>query len=233
LRFVCISDTHCQIHKIKIPNGDILIHTGDLTFRGNIVEISKELRALEKLKSRFAHIIVTPGNHDWLFERNFSLAQEMCAKAGVTLLLDSSVTIDSIKIYGSPWQPEFMSWAFNLPRGEKLKDRWDLIPADTDILITHSPPHGVLDEVKRVEYYPAQSSGKSRFIERVEHVGCEELMKAVGRIKPAYHVFGHIHAQYGQFQYEQLIGRTNFINASNCTEEYDPINIPIVFDYSK
>jgi hypothetical protein len=134
-------------------------------------------------------------------------------------LEDGSIEIVSdefsrpIKIYGSPWQPEFYNWAFNLPRnGEVLKEKWDEIPNDTDILITHGPPHGIRDFV-------VDRSGASQ-------VGCELLRERVDELKPLMHIFGHIHGAYGV----AYIKETVFINACICTERYDPINKPLVFD---
>jgi hypothetical protein len=110
-------------------------------------------------------------------------------------------------IYGTPWQPEFFNWAFNLPRGEKLKEKWDMIPVDTDILITHGPPFGKLDYVRYGN----------------ENVGCEELMKRVEEIKPKIHVFGHIHEGYGYV----FDGNTHYINASVLNDRYEYRNKPV------
>lgn len=114
-----------------------------------------------------------------------------------------------MKIYGSPWQPWFYDWAFNLPRGDALREKWDLIPGDVDVLITHGPPHGILD----------------RNLEG-ENCGCEELHAAVDRIKPKVHAFGHIHLSHGTGR----AGNTLFVNASICTERYDPWQAPVVVD---
>jgi len=92
------------------------------------------------------------------------------------------VIIEGVKFYGSPWQPRFFDWAFNLDRGEEIKKKWDLIPMDTDVLITHGPPYGILD-----------------LTHEGEKVGCEELMKAVLRVQPKIHIFGHIHEAYGEY----------------------------------
>lgn len=125
-------------------------------------------------------------------------------------LEDKSVTIYGIKIYGTPWQPEFCNWAFNLPRGKACLEKWDLIPDDTDILVTHSPPVGFGDLC---------CSGV--------RAGDVELLNSVQkRIKPKYHIYGHIHEGYGI----RSDGRTVFINASICNMNYMPSNKPVVFD---
>lgn len=217
MKFVCISDTHCQLDGIEIPDGDILLHAGDLTYRGTLQEISKELFELSKHRARFKHIILSEGNHDWLGARDPSLMDRLCKDYGITLLRDSSVTIDGIKIYGSPFQPFFCNWAFNLPRGKALKIKWDSIPDDTQVLITHGPPMGILDGVERW-------NGKNCSYD-TEHVGCDDLHNRVQELKDLkLHVFGHIHGGYGSMK----VGNTTFINASICTEQYKPTNKPII-----
>lgn len=204
-----ISDTHGMHGKLTLPGGDVLIHCGDFTGNGTLKEILDFNKWLGD--QDYANIIVIAGNHEMLLERDPAVA-EICL-TNCTYLKDSFVIIDGKKFYGSPWQPTFMNWAFNLPRGEKLKAKWDLIPDDIDVLITHGPPHMVLDEA------PDIYTGKPR------NVGCEELMKAVERVKPKFHCFGHIHEGYGQL----VKNGTHFINASICDMGYRPINKPIIF----
>ena len=217
MKLVCISDTHMQLDKVSIPDGDVLLHSGDLTFSGNIQEISKELHELSKHRARFKNIVLIAGNHDWLFQRNPELAKQMCEDNGLTYLCDSGVTIDGIRFWGSPWQPEFCNWAFNLWRGEQLKEKWDLIPMDTQVLLTHSPPMGILDCVERF-------NGKICEYE-MEHVGCQDLYNRVMELKDLkVHQFGHLHLNHGTIK----IGDTTFINASTCTEKYKPTNQPFI-----
>jgi Icc-related predicted phosphoesterase len=214
MKLVSISDTHCRLRKMTIPDGDVLLHSGDLTFQGDIAEISQELREFERLKSRFKNIVLICGNHDWLGERNPTLMRQMCDDVGVTYLQDEAIVVDGINIYGSPWQPEFCRWAFNLPRGAALKDKWDAIPQDTDVLLTHGPPYGVLDGVQRF--------GSNGWY--IEKVGCEDLVKKVLTLpKLKIHQFGHIHSGYGTYKFNNI----NFINASSCDEQYKPVNKPI------
>jgi Icc-related predicted phosphoesterase len=215
MNFVCISDTHCQVDQVALPEGDVLLHSGDLTYRGDVVEIHKELVALKKKAANFKHIVIIAGNHDWLGERNPALMKTLCEAQGITYLHDSFVVIDGIKIYGSPYQPEFCDWAFNLPRGEPLKEKWALIPDDTDVLITHGPPHQILDEVP----FP-----------RGFRAGCEDLRARVDQLPNLQlHVFGHLHMNHGSIK----VGNTTFINASTCTERYKPINKPICIGIHK
>jgi len=119
---------------------------------------------------------------------------------------------DQLTIYGSPWQPEFHHWAFNLPRnGEEMKARWDAIPKDTDILITHGPPYGHLD-------IPGGQSVR---------VGCEMLRHRVDEIRPKIHVFGHIHGSAGYY----YNGHTHFINAAVLDERYVYENQPLTIEW--
>lgn len=206
MRIVCISDCHQKLDKVVVPDGDVLIHAGDSTFRGDIREITKFARMLEALPHKVK--ICIAGNHDWLFQTNPSLAQSLLPE-GVIYLQDSWCVVDGLVFYGSPWQPEFCNWAFNLPRGEALRKKWDLIPDKVDVLITHGPPFGIRDDVPGGE-----------------RVGCGDLLKAVERVKPQLHVFGHIHNGYGMFCKDGI----TFVNASVCDERYMPLNAPIVID---
>lgn len=213
-KIVCVSDTHNCNQEIIVPEGDILIHSGDAAINGTQAEIEAFLKWFSALPHR--HKIFVAGNHDWLYETDNRLARILTANFGITYLQDSFIEIEGLKIYGSPWQPRFFDWAFNLDRGAEMAEKWKLIPPDIDILITHGPPHGILDEVPR-KYW-------------TENTGCEELMKrieeisAFGRLK--LHVFGHIHCGYGQ---TEKFG-VKFVNASTCDEEYKPIQPPITVE---
>jgi Icc-related predicted phosphoesterase len=216
MKIVCISDTHTQLDKVNIPDGDILIHAGDLTYRGNVQEISKELFELYKYKNKFDKIIVCAGNHDWLAEKSPQLMKDMCDNFGITYLSDSGTEVKGIKFWGSPWQIEFNDWAFNLPSGQPLKEKWDLIPDDTDVLITHSPPLSILDYIE--EFNPRSGVMSTR------HLGCIDLYERIQKLNNLkLHVFGHIHFSHGSNKIENV----TFVNASVCTEQYKPINLPI------
>lgn len=217
MRVVCLSDTHNRHSELRVPEGDLLVHAGDATMRGEPAEIRAFDDWLGRLPHR--HKIVIAGNHDWLFERDPTAARELITNA--IYLQDTAATIGHVRVWGSPWQPWFFDWAFNLQRGAPLKDRWDLIPSDTDLLITHGPPHGVRDEVHRPLARTNDSASRAD-----AHVGCEELLTAIARVRPRLHVFGHIHEGYGQ----ETRGETTFVNASNCDRSYRPINPPVVVD---
>ncbi|XP_045585340.1 metallophosphoesterase MPPED2 [Procambarus clarkii] len=247
LRFVCMSDTHCLTSHLQfeIPEGDVFVHAGDFTRCGSAAEIEEFNSWIGSLPHK--HKVVIAGNHELSFDPKFTngptarqhhknahtgggLINEIPdlgmerekLKAAVEeentsdlitnamYLQDEPYTICGIKLYGTPWQPEFCNWAFNLPRGKLCLDKWDAIPVETDVLITHTPPIGHGDLC---------CTGV--------RAGCVELLSTVQtRVKPKYHVFGHIHEGYGV----TTDGKIIFINASTCNINYVPVNPPIVFD---
>jgi Icc-related predicted phosphoesterase len=215
VRIVCLSDTHNCNEQIDVPDGDILIHSGDATIKGTDQEIVEFIHWFSQLPHKYK--IFVAGNHDWLFETDNRRSRLLLNDSNITYLQDSSTEIDGLKIYGSPWQPRFFDWAFNLNRGYEMAEKWKLIPHDIDILITHGPPNGILDLVPRQGWD--------------ENSGCEELRKKVeeiaakGRLK--LHVFGHIHCGYGV---HERFG-VKFVNASNCDEDYLPTQPPTVVDF--
>lgn len=208
MKCVVISDTHGMYRELAIPEAEVFIHAGDILGRGKLSELTEFNTWVGTLPHR--HKIIIAGNHDWCFERSERESREILTNA--VYLKDELVEIEGVKFYGSPWQPAFFNWAFNLSRGSELKEKWDLIPGNIDVLITHGPPAGILDTVM---------DGSN--------VGCEELIKAVNRIKPQYHLFGHIHEGYG---IRVLEGCTH-INASITTERYLPTNKPVVFSINE
>jgi len=206
LRIVCISDTHGEHERIAVPPGDVLIHAGDLTGLGHMDEISVFNVWLGRLPHR--HKIVIAGNHDFAFERQAPEAERLITNA--IYLRDRAVGIEGLTVYGSPWQPWFYDWAFNLRRGAEIAARWARIPQTTDILVTHGPPAGHGDRT---------SSGQV--------AGCKDLLDRLGQVRPRLHVFGHIHEGYGT----TLEGNTTCINASCLDLGYKPVNAPVVFDW--
>ena len=207
-----ISDTHTKHKHLTndLPGGDILIHCGDISSRGYKNEIENFLGWFDNIKG-YEHKIFIAGNHDFGFQDNPKECFELLKNySSITYLEDNSIIIDGIKIYGSPWQPRFHNWAFNVNRGWDIAQKWEKIPQDTDILITHGPLLGILD-ITNIS----------------ERVGCEDLYKKVMEIKPKVHAFGHIHSSYGM---KEMDGMT-FINASNLGEDYLYQNDPITLDF--
>lgn len=162
LRLVIVSDTHEQHAGVVVPDGDVFIHAGDFTYNGDLKAIAAFGGWLAALPHR--HKLVIAGNHDFAFEHVPAPARKALGsdKNGVRYLQDSGVTIDGVSFWGSPWQPWFMDWAFNLPRGPKIAAEWAKIPEQTDVLITHGPPMGILD-----------------YVPRGEHVGCADLLARI------------------------------------------------------
>ncbi|RYD83094.1 MAG: metallophosphoesterase [Sphingobacteriales bacterium] len=207
LRFVAISDTHGQHKDLTLPQGDVLLHAGDISSGGRKNEIVDFIKWFEATDYKYKVFIA--GNHDFYFEEETKEEIESLIPSDIIYLNDSITIIDGIKIWGSPITPWFYDWAFNRHRGNAIKKHWDIIPADTDILITHGPSFGILDTTQ---------DGKN--------VGCEELMNAINIIQPKIHLCGHIHEAYGKRQHNQ----TTFINASVLNINYRLVNKPIVFD---
>ncbi|MCU0389773.1 MAG: metallophosphatase domain-containing protein [Thermoflexibacter sp.] len=205
MKIVCISDTHGLHEQVSIPEGDILLHAGDISKRGKEHEVVNFNHWLATLPH--PHKVMIAGNHDFIFEQNPTLAQSLITNA--IYLNDSMIEINGLKIWGSPISPWFHDWAFNRKRGNEIKKHWDLIPAEIDILITHGPPFGILD-------YTA--SGRT--------VGCEELAKTIIKIKPKIHLFGHIHESYGIVE----VNQTTFINASILDLNYKVVNQAVVIE---
>jgi len=217
-RITFISDTHTKHEKLTgfLTGGDLLIHAGDLTSRGYITEIENFMKWYDNINNYDTKVFIA-GNHDFGFQDdNQKLLGLLTGYKNIDYLEDELMMVgedydNMIKIWGSPWQPEFHNWAFNLPRGEKIKEKWDMIPVDTDILITHGPPMGKLD------YVPYDNI----------NVGCEELIKRVSEIKPKIHVFGHIHEGHGYV----FDGDTHYINAANLNGRYEFRNKPLTVDW--
>jgi Icc-related predicted phosphoesterase len=215
-KFVAISDTHTKHEQLDVPEGDVLLHAGDITERGSVGDVIKFGAWLQDQPHDYKVIIA--GNHDFCFEdpKRRTQAITMLTNQNPTIfyLEHDHVRINGINIYGAPHTPFFHDWAFNVKRGEPLAREWEKIPNDTDVLLTHGPPHGVLDRVERGD----------------KNVGCKELKNAIKRVKPDYHVFGHIHEAFGEFKDDS---GTHYINASQCTLDYNADNEPIVFEYNK
>jgi calcineurin-like phosphoesterase family protein len=229
MKIVCISDTHTYGQHIAVPDGDVLVHSGDHTFEGTYREVHAALKWIDSLPH--AHKVIIAGNHDfyfderfptghlfrhWVIDRKGTVAELLAEFPSITYLQDSSTTIDGVKFYGAPWQPAFYQWAFNFPEndfGVEARMTWAKIPDDTDVLLTHGPPRGILDLVTQ--------HGDDR-------AGCVELRKRIDELSNLkLHVFGHLHSGYGQ---AKVLGGPTFVNACINTIEYQPTNAPIVVE---
>jgi Icc-related predicted phosphoesterase len=213
----CISDLHGYYPQLE--GGDLLIIAGDLTARDTP---SEHLDFIEWCRNLpYKKIILIAGNHDGFIENLKSkyINQHPPCYEHIQYLCDSGTEFEGLKIWGSPWTPTFCDWHFMKNRGFEIKEKWDLIPDDINILITHSPPFGILDEVNNPH------EGRS-------HVGCEELRKTIdNRLKNLkLHVFGHVHERHGYWYFTDMNTRRGgiiFLNASMVDENYRPVNKPI------
>jgi Icc-related predicted phosphoesterase len=213
----CISDLHGSFPKLE--GGDLLIIAGDLTAR----HTEKEFEYFWTWASYQSYdaVIVTGGNHDDYLEKNPHFFKRADKK--IFYLCDSGTEFQGFKIWGSPWTKAFEDMnpkcrAFTKETDIELFQKWDIIPKDTDILITHSPPFSILDKVNQVQSNPY---GDKRIKE--ENVGSISLRNRVNSLCPKLHVFGHIHQGYGIIH----LPKTTFVNASIMNEDCDPINKPI------
>lgn len=207
LKFVTIADTHGKHSDLALSSGDILIHAGDISMMGKKEEVSAFLTWFEK--QDFEHKILIAGNHDFYFERESDEDIQHLLPKNIVYLKDSGVKINGLNFWGSPISPWFFNWAFNRHRGDPIKKHWDLIPIDTDILITHGPIYKTLDTTVDGQ-----------------HVGCKDLYNKVQEIKPKVHICGHIHEAYGTVDKDG----TKFINASVLNVNYQLTNSPIEFE---
>jgi len=210
MRVVAVSDTHNQLSKVKLPQGDLLIHAGDWTMQGRLQEVAQFAFDMREAVKKFPlGAVVVAGNHDFLAQKEDATTRMLLEHPKITYLLDEAVTIKGLKFWGSPWQPWFFDWAFNLPRGPEIREKWDLMPDDTDVLITHGPPADILDTIPKGT-----------------NVGCQDLVDRLAEMRLKLHVFGHIHHSYGVLDKNG----TRYVNASICTEQYKPTNEPIVVE---
>ncbi len=192
-RFVAMADTHGAHHRLTVPDGDVLVHAGDLTASGTLPQLEAVARWLRSLPHR--HKLVIAGNHDFAVQQKPAEARALFH--GLTYLEDAEVTVEGVRVWGSPWQPWFYDWAFNLQRGPEIDAKWQLIPKGIDLLVTHGPPKDLGDRCW---------DGR--------RVGCEDLLRHLDRVQPKVHVFGHIHEDRGEW----LRGTTRVINVttSDC-----------------
>jgi predicted phosphodiesterase len=209
MKIVAIADLHG--HLPEVPPCDLLLLGGDIcpvnnhrvSFQADWLDVT--FRYWLKALTHVRKIVGVAGNHDWIFQTDPHLVP-----AGLRweYLQDDGTKFAGLKIWGSPWQPTFGSWAFNLDRGP-LKDKWDLIPPDTDVLVLHGPPLGYGDAVRRRDG-------------TVEHCGCEHLAARIAVVQPRLAIFGHIHEGRGQWQ----LGRTLLANVSLVNYRYEPVHPP-------
>ena len=226
MKLTIISDTHTKHRYCEndLPGGDLLIHAGDFMNSGyNPIEAMEFFKWFDEIDNYDFKVFIA-GNHDrWMQDKTEESRGILTGYKTIEYLQDDWMivgdsdphdpNVKTAKIYGSPWQPEFYNWAFNLPRnGDELKSKWDMIHEDTDILITHGPAWGFLDDVEG---------------NRNVHLGCELLAERIKQIKPKIHICGHIHSGYGHY-YD---GHTHYFNASVLNERYLYSQLPWNIDW--
>lgn len=227
-RVVCVSDLH--ENWIDLPEGDIAVVAGDLTYGFKHDYPSQQATLLGPfrdwaLRQPVERVVVIAGNHDQSVEAwGWPMSQGRNDK--LIYLEDGATEVCGLKIHGTPWQPWFYSWAFNAPKrgGEKfLKEKFDLIEDDTDIIICHGPPRGAGDSEPKDAYLHLDPSYDSQ-----PRIGSRSLAAAIRRVKPKLMVCGHIHYGYGIYKYDRC--PTQIVNAAIVNNEYQPVNTPIVID---
>ena len=249
MRITHISDTHNKHNQLngKLPGGDLLIHSGDISSLGRKDEIERFIKWFNGIDN-YTHKIFIAGNHDLTFDREILLRDKLAHFEGrdrndydtscsegkpvwldnllqtglnpnVFYLENSFVEIDQIKIWGSPISPSFgYGWAFNKDRGYDITQIWNTIPNDTDIVITHSPIYGYCDRASNTN----------------QNVGCADLYHRLHEVKPHLHFAGHIHEAYGwgTMPYKDEWGDVYTFNGCSCNLRYEVFNEPITFDYN-
>jgi Icc-related predicted phosphoesterase len=203
LVIVMISDSHDMHREVDVPPGDLLIHAGDFTMDSRSAEKLIDFNEwLGELPHRYC--VVIPGNHDGFLED----PSRRCLISNATLLVNEGAEIMGLKIWGSPATP-LLGEAFGVVSEKDREKLYRTIPDDTDILVTHGPPYGILDQAPGSE----------------QHQGCRQLLAAVRRVQPMMHVFGHVHGGHGTFSTPDTL----FVNAALPGQGYDLSNRPHVF----
>lgn len=213
MRLVLMSDTHGQHRGLDVPEGDVLVHAGDICMSMHVPSsrvLEKNVETLRDFDDWLGdlphpHKVVIAGNHDFALQY---VEESRGVLRSARYLQDEGVAIGGLQFWGSPWQPHFGGWAFNAHRGEEIAQKWAKIPTSTDVLITHGPPQFHHDWVG------------------AENVGCADLLRKVHEVKPRLHVFGHIHHGYGQTQDSEAL----FCNAAVVNGKYQLTNDPIVVE---
>ena len=213
IRIVAVSDTHGFHRDVEIPDGDVLVHAGDITMNGEVDVMIDFVRWIAELPHR--HKIVVPGNHDRCLDisqtkfdggvvRLFDLVRDVHYLVDASRMLE--VRNEKIKVYGAPWVPNLRGWAF----WDRNYDKFDTAPRDIDVLVTHAPPLGIRDDNVMDTHFG------SRHV--VRYLNRCPLLRT--------HIFGHVHEEYGMDKRGEIL----FANACTCNRSYDPVNPPLVIE---
>ena len=217
---------HGMHDEIKIPKCDYLFIAGDITGNGSLIHLNRFSNWISDLKEDKIikeDVIVIAGNHDECLENPAfgSLAKTYLDNC-IYLENRSYVLINGVTIFGSPYTPRFLNWFFMHDKDEMYGRVWQHVPEDTNIILSHGPAYGILDEVD------------NRYSTEDRHVGCKGLrQRALELPNLKYVIHGHIHGGYGK---EHTVGtalhpgKIQFINCSICNEDYHPVNQPIIIE---
>ena len=201
---LALSDLHWNYPYITdLPECDIFLYCGDWSGAGKMSETFGFLTWLSYVKAK--HKIIIPGNHDCATYNAQGLIKDECKKLGISMLIDEGITCCHIPIYGTPWSPRFGDWVYMRP-DDALYDYFKNIPFGTKILLTHTPPYGILD------------------MAGVEHIGSKSLLKVIKRKYIPFHFFGHNHT-FGKFELRNNSNLRRFYNVSVCDNDYNITNI--------
>ena len=201
MKILHLSDTHAAHHRLReLPEADVVVHSGDFCMVGEECEALDFLNWFCDLPYR--HKIFICGNHDsCLYGANIDGLD-----SNVHYLCNSSVEIERLKFYGVPM---FMEDCIT----NRQTSYYTNTPADTDILITHSPANGILDLDDSIDG-------------EIIHYGSEEILELVMKIHPRSHLFGHIHRQHGVTEQNGII----FSNGAIMNEDYSQLNRPNIIE---
>ena len=223
MKLEAISDTHNKHEELKIKGADILVCAGDFSFKGTEEEAKNFLEWFKNQNHK--HKILVPGNHDLYVEREGNAwVNDFCDENNIHLLINDFTIIDGIKFWGTPITPRFSyGWAWNRDRSKKkaedrfrrgvldagfIGDYWEMIPTDTDVIVSHGPCRGILDKTRQ---------GTNQ--------GCDLLKEKVFQIKPKLFISGHIHEDRGIESHEGI----QFANVASCCRDYK-IQETMIFD---
>lgn len=212
MKLCLMSDIHNQLHRLNPPPADVLIIAGDLTMEGLEEEFIKLNNDLKRIRHKYKKMFVMAGNHDFLAFHYPEKVRKLLTYA--TYVEDESVIYEGKHFYFSPWTPQFGDWAFMYPNNDIARNVWSKVPDKVDVLVTHGPPAGVspLDNADSIYAYGRK--------------GCPILGEVVFRIKPKYHVFGHIHEGYGSLEKEGI----TFLNVASLKRNYYGTNPAVVIE---
>lgn len=217
MKLAFVSDIHELHDDIVVPPCDVLVCCGDFTNGGQPHAVGAFARWCQRVlrEQPVRRLVTIAGNHELTFDASRreaagGLREEVIGAvraSGAIYLEDEACTIEGVTFYGSPWSMRFFDWAFQIDGEEQDRAVSARIPDRVDVLITHGPPHGILDRT-----YDGRN------------VGSPALTETVARVRPRIHAFGHIHEAHGI----AVRHGTTFVNACTCNARYEPVNAPVV-----